>query len=51
MLNLAVVFGLAANLAAFAGVLSGGWIVLLPVGNLALLGVAGWIVWRWLGQR
>ncbi|MFP4045377.1 MAG: hypothetical protein ACLFTP_12590 [Rhodosalinus sp.] len=44
-------FGLAANLAAAAGALPGGWIVLLPLGNLALLGAAGWLVWRWLADR
>ena len=44
-------FGLAANLAAAAGALPGGWIVLLPLGNLALLGAAVWLVWRWPADR
>jgi hypothetical protein len=48
---LALIFGLAANLAAVAGALPGGWIVLLPLGNLALLAAGAWGVWQWLGRR
>lgn len=47
----AVALGLAANLAAAAGLLPGLWIVLLPLGNLALLGACGWVAWRWLSAR
>jgi hypothetical protein len=50
-LRLAVVFGLAANLAAAAGLLPGLWIALLPLGNLALLGAGGWVAWRLLSAR
>lgn len=47
----AVAFGLAANVAAAAGLLPGLWILFLPLGNLALMGAGGWVAWRWLGGR
>ncbi|WP_371060606.1 hypothetical protein [Rhodosalinus sp. 5P4] len=45
-----LIAGAAVNLAAVVLGLGGPWPVLQLAANLAMLGAAGWLIWRWIGR-